>query len=71
MVILTPLKLIVRFLFSVITTKLWDSNYSEYQEYLYKSICQYKEDFLTPIGYRKISKIFNDEGLKTPRLFLS
>ena len=62
-----PLKLIVRFSFSVITTKLWDSNYSEYQEYLYKRICQYKEDFLTPIGYRKISKIFNDEGLKTPR----
>ena len=30
-----PLKLIVRFSFSVITTKLWDSNYSEYQEYLY------------------------------------
>jgi hypothetical protein len=22
---------------------------------------------VTPIGYRKISKIFNDEGLKTPR----
>ena len=62
-----PLKLIIRFSFSVITTKLWDSNYSEYQEYLYKRICQYKEDFLTPIGYRKISKIFNDEGLKTPR----
>ena len=27
----------------------------------------YKEDFLTPIGYRKISQIFNEEGLKTPR----
>ena len=24
-------------------------------------------NILTPIGYRKISKIFNDEGLKTPR----
>ncbi len=46
---------------------MWDSNYSEYQEYLYKRICQYKEDFLTPMGYRKISKIFNYEGLKTPR----
>lgn len=62
-----PLNLIVRFSFSITTTKLWDSNYSEYQQYLYDRICKYKEDFLTPIGYRKISKIFNDEGLKTPR----
>ena len=46
---------------------MWESNYSEYQQYLYDRICKYKEDFLTPIGYRKISKIFNDEGLKTPR----
>ena len=46
---------------------MWSSNYSEYQQYLYDRICKYKEDFLTPIGYRKISKIFNDEGLKTYR----
>ena len=44
------------FLVSITTTKLWKSNYSEY-----------KECFLTPIGYRKISQIFNEEGLKTPR----
>jgi len=25
-----------------------------------------KEDFLTPLGYRKISKILNDESFKTP-----
>jgi hypothetical protein len=62
-----PLNLIVRFSFSITTTKLWSSNYSEYQHYLYDRICKYKENFLTPIGYRKISKIFNDEGLKTPR----
>ena len=62
-----PLNLIVRFSFSITTTKLWDSNYSKYQQYLYDRICKYKEDFLPPIGYRKISKIFNDEGLKTPR----
>ena len=62
-----PLNLIVRFSFSITTTKLWSSNYSEYQQYLYDRICKYKENFLTPIGYRKISKIFNDEGLKTPR----
>ena len=46
---------------------MWESNYSEYQQYLFNRICEYKESFVTPIGYRKISKIFNDEGLKTPR----
>jgi len=34
---------------------------------LFDRIKGYKEDNLTPIGYRKISQIFNDEGLKTPR----
>ena len=55
------------FLVSITTTKLWKSNYSEYQKYLFNRICEYKECFLTPIGYRKISQIFNEEGLKTPR----
>jgi hypothetical protein len=62
-----PNNLIVRFSVSIITTKLWESNYSDYQQYLFNRICEYKENFVTPIGYRKISKIFNDEGLKTPR----
>ena len=44
-----------------------DSNYTEYQQNLFNRICKYKEDILTPIGYRKISQIFNEEGLKTPR----
>ena len=57
----------VKFSLSIITTNLWESNYSEYQEYLFNRISKYKECFLTPIGYRKISQIFNDEGLKTPR----
>jgi len=34
---------------------------------LFDRIKGYKEDNLTPIGYRKISQIFNEEGLKTPR----
>ena len=34
---------------------------------MFDRIKGYKEDNLTPIGYRKISQIFNDEGLKTPR----
>jgi hypothetical protein len=34
---------------------------------LFDRIRGYKEHFLTPIGYRKISQILNREGLKTPR----
>ena len=36
----------VKFSLSIITTNLWESNYSEYQEYLFNRICKYKEDFL-------------------------
>ena len=57
----------ITFTISVTTTKLWESNYSEYQQYLFDRIRGYKEHFLTPIGYRKISQILNVEGLKTPR----
>ena len=62
-----PFKWVVTFSLSIITTTLWESNYSEYQQYLFNRICEYKENNVTPIGYRKISKIFNEEGLKTPR----
>jgi hypothetical protein len=55
------------FSISITTTHLLDSNYTEYQQNLFNRICKYKEDILTPIGYRKISQIFNEEGLKTPR----
>lgn len=34
---------------------------------MFDRIKEYKEVFLTPIGYRKISQILNREGLKTPR----
>ncbi|MGY8949737.1 MAG: hypothetical protein ACKVIV_06820, partial [Flavobacteriales bacterium] len=57
----------VTFTISVTTTKLWESNYSEYQQYLFDRIRGYKKHFLAPIGYRKISQILNGEGLKTPR----
>ena len=46
---------------------MWKSNYSEYQEYLFRRICDYRDNNLTPFGYRKISQIFNEGGLKTPR----
>ncbi len=45
---------------------MWESNYSEYQQYLFDRICHYKEKSVTPIGYRKISQILNNEGLLTP-----
>ena len=61
------IKWVLSFSISIITTHLWESNYTEYQQYLFNRICKYKEDTLTPIGYRKISQIFNDEGIKTPR----
>lgn len=59
-------KWVLSFSISIITTHLWESNYTEYLQYLFNRICKYKEDILTPIGYIKISQIFNDEGLKTP-----
>ena len=34
---------------------------------MYDRIKGFIENSVTPIGYRRISKIFNDEGLKTPR----
>ena len=46
---------------------MWTSSYSDYQQFLFDKIKGLKDDFLTPIGYRKISQIFNEEGLKTPR----
>lgn len=61
-----PLRLQVTFSISITTTKLRESNYSEYLEYLFKRICEYKDNNLTPIGYKKISEILNEEGLKTP-----
>ena len=57
----------IKFSVSIDSTKLWESNYSEYQQYLFDRICSYKNDFVTPIDFVKISQIFNKEGLKTPR----
>jgi len=62
--------LLVEFSISVVTTHLWKSEYTPYQEYLFNRIRGFKEHNLTPIGYRKISQIFNKEGLLTPRGFV-
>jgi len=62
-----PGLILVYFSLSITSTKLWESNYSDYQEKLYNRIKGYIENSVTPIGYRRISKIFNEEGLNTPR----
>ena len=64
--ICNPYGILISFSVSIITTKLWKSNYSEYQQYLFNRICEYKDKNVTPIGYRKISKILNEEGLLSP-----
>ena len=48
----------------ITTNRLWTTNYSDYQLFLYKRIVALqKEGF----GYRKIAEILNKEGLKTSR----
>ncbi|MGB5241967.1 MAG: hypothetical protein WBN50_00005, partial [Lutimonas sp.] len=59
-------KLYVTFTISVETTHLWKSNYSPYQEELFTIICDYKDSFLTSFGYRKISKLLNENNYLTP-----
>jgi len=44
---------------------LWDSPYSEYQEYLYSRITGYRDGNHTPLSYLKIAKVFREEGLLT------
>ena len=44
-----PSKINIKSSLSITTTKLWESNYSDYQQYLFNRICKYKECFLTPI----------------------
>ena len=62
-----PYKLLVTFSISIESSRFWNSNYTDYQQYLFDRIKGYKQNHLIPIGYRKISQIFNEEGLKTPR----
>jgi hypothetical protein len=44
---------------------LWDAPYSEYQEYLYGRITNYRDGNHTPLSYLKIAKVFREEGLLT------
>ena len=61
-----PYLLLVKFNITIESTSFWESNYMDSQFDLFEKIRGYKEDILTPIGYRKISKILNDEGVLTP-----
>jgi hypothetical protein len=61
-----PYILLVKFSILIETTSFWESNYNDSQIDLYTKIKGFKEDILTPIGYRKISKILNEEGILTP-----
>jgi len=58
--------LFVTITYTVTTTKLCKSYYSPYQEELFDKISKLKDNVFTPIGYRKISKLLNDEGLLSP-----
>ena len=44
----------------------YTTKYTPYQQYLYDRIKGYKDNIVSGIGYRKITKILNSEGLKTP-----
>jgi len=47
------------------SSRLWDTPYSEYQEYLFSRVRKYRESFLPPLSYLKIAKVFREEGLLT------
>ena len=61
-----PFITIVKIRISITYRSHHPTNYTPYQEYLYKRVKGYKENFVSPIGYRKITKLFNSEGLKSP-----
>lgn len=48
----------------ITSNQLWNTHYSDYQTYLYNRISELKQEGL---GYRKIAKLLNAEGVKTPR----
>ena len=48
----------------VTSNQLWNTHYSDYQTYLYNRITGLKQEGL---GYRKIAKLLNAEGVRTAR----
>ena len=48
----------------ITSNQLWNTHYSDYQTYLYNRISELKQEGL---GYRKIAKLLNAEGVRTAR----
>jgi len=44
---------------------LWDTPYSEYQQYLYDRVVELRSLKVTPMSYLKIAELFKSEGLLT------
>jgi len=60
-------KLIITIDYEIFTSSLWESKYSEYQEFLYQLIRGlYRISVTGKMGYRKISHYLNSLGIVTP-----
>ena len=57
-------KIFLQFTITVSSSNLNNYFYSEHQQYLYETI---KELHQKGLGYRKISNLFNERNIKTPR----
>ena len=44
---------------------MWDTPYSEYQQYLYDRVVELRSLKITPMSYLKIAELFKSEGLLT------
>ena len=60
-----PQNALITFSITIESSRLLDSPYSEYQEYLYSRITSYRDENHTPLSYLKIAKVFREEGLLT------
>jgi hypothetical protein len=57
--------LLVKFNYTTVSSRLWDTPYSEYQQYLYDRVCDLRSQKITPMSYLKIAALFRSEGLLT------
>ena len=60
-----PQNALITFSITIESSRLWVAPYSEYQEYLYRRITNYRDGNHTPLSYLKIAKVFREEGLLT------
>ena len=57
---------VVTIILTITYKNLYPSRYTQYQEYLFNRIKEYKEQNVSGFGWKKIGEILNSEGLKTP-----